>query len=125
MRQYFTGFFTASCLATSLCFFIISNTNSSEKLNLPIIIEDDKGKIVISSESIRLYNKKREEVLFLGSSISDAGTIKIKNNNGYKVISLGSWYGDGFNGNGSITVNNAYGNYGWSVIGKVSETHYQ
>ena len=63
MRQYFTGFFTASFLATSLCFFIISNTNSSEKLNLPIIIEDDKGKIVISSESIRLYNKKREEVL--------------------------------------------------------------
>ena len=55
----------------------------------------------------------------------EAGSIQIKNNKGYKVVNLGAWYGDGFNGNGSIVVNNAYGNYGWSVIGKVSEVHYQ
>ena len=125
MRQYFTGFFTALCLATSLYFFISSDSSSSEEVNLPIIIEDDKGKVVINSESIRFYNKEKEEILFVGSTVREAGSIQIKNNRGYKVVNLGAWYGDGFNGNGSITVNNAYGNYGWSVIGKVSEVHYQ
>ena len=47
------------------------------------------------------------------------------NDKGYNVASLGAWYSDGYSGNGSITVNNDYGNYGWSIIGKVSEMHYQ
>ena len=66
MRQYFTGFFTALCLAASLYFFISSDSSSSEKVNLPIIIEDDKGKVVINSESIRFYNKEKKEILFVG-----------------------------------------------------------
>ena len=75
MRQYFTGFFTALCLATSLYFFISSDSSSNEEVNLPIIIEDDKGKVVINSESIRFYNKEKEEILFLGSTVRNAGSI--------------------------------------------------
>lgn len=125
MRQYFTGFFTAICLCISFHFFINSDKSSIEEINLPITIQDHNGKIVINSESIRFYNKEKEEILFLGSTVRNAGSIQIKNKDGYKVINLDAWYGDGFNGNGSVTVNNSYGNYGWSVIGKVSESHYQ
>ena len=102
----------------------ISPTAITKSSEAPIIIEDDKGKVIINSESIRFYNKEKQEILFVGSTVREAGSIQIKNNKGYKVVNLGAWYGDGFNGNGSITVNNAYGNYGWSVIGKVSEVHY-
>ena len=75
MRQYFTGFFTALCLTTSLYFFISSEISFIEKVNLPIIIEDDKGKVVINSESIRFYNKEKEEILFVGSTVREAGSI--------------------------------------------------
>tara|TARA_A100001015_G_scaffold184424_1_gene205191 strand:+ start:1082 stop:1378 length:297 start_codon:yes stop_codon:yes gene_type:complete len=95
MRQYFTGFFTALCLTTSLYFFISSDSSSNEPVNLPIIIEDDKGKVVINSESIRFYNKEKEEILFVGSTVREAGSIQIKNNKGYNVVNLGAWYGDG------------------------------
>ena len=78
MRQYLTGFFTALCLATSLYFFTSSDSSSSEEVNLPIIIEDDKGKVVINSESIRFYNKEKEEILFVGSTVTGRAQFKLK-----------------------------------------------
>ena len=125
MKQYFTGFFTAFTLCISLYLFSSRSSKPNYVTNKPITIEDDRGKIIISSESIRIFNKAKGEVVFLGSSNRNSGSIKIMNNKGYNVASLGAWYGDGYSGNGSITVNNDYGNYGWSVIGKVSEMHYQ
>ena len=125
MKQYFTGFFTAFTLCISLYLFFCSSNKPKNATNKPITIEDDRGKIIITSESIRIFNKAKGEVVFLGSSNRNSGSIKIMNDKGYNVASLGAWYGDGYSGNGSITVNNDYGNYGWSVIGKVSEMHYQ
>ena len=125
MKQYFTGFFTTFILCISLYLFFSSSSKPNCATNKPITIENNRGKIIINSESIRIFNKAKGEVVFLGSSNRNSGSIKIMNNKGYNVASLGAWYGDGFSGNGSITVNNDYGNYGWSVIGKVSEMHYQ
>ena len=125
MKQYFTGFFTAFTLCISLYIFFSSSSKPNYETNKPITIEDDRGKIIITSESIRIFNKAKGEVVFLGSSNRNSGSIEIRNHKGYNVASLGAWYGDGYSGNGSIIVNNDYGNYGWSVIGKVSEMHYQ
>ena len=125
MKQYFTGFFTALTISISLYLFFSSPSKLNFITNKPITIEDDRGKIIITSESIRIFNKAKGEVVFLGSSNRNSGSIKIMNDKGYNVASLGAWYGDGYSGNGSITVNNDYGSYGWSVIGKVSEMHYQ
>ena len=125
MKQYFTGFFTALTLSISLYLYFSNLSQPNYATNKPITIEDDRGKIIITSESIRIFNKAKGEVVFLGSSTRNAGSIEIKNDKGYNVASVGAWYGDGYSGNGSITVNNDYGNYGWSVIGKVSEMHYQ
>ena len=125
MKQYFTGFFTALTLSISLYLYFSNLSQPNYATNKPITIEDDSGKIIITSESIRIFNKAKGEVVFLGSSTRNAGSIEIKNDKGYNVASVGAWYGDGYSGNGSITVNNDYGNYGWSVIGKVSEMHYQ
>ena len=125
MKQYFTGFFTALTLGISFYLFLSSPGKTHYAANKPIMIEDDRGKIIITSESIRIFNKAKGEVVFLGSKFRNSGSIEIKNDKGYNVASLGAWYGDGYNGNGSITLNNNYGRYGWSVIGKVSEMHYQ
>ena len=125
MKQYFTGFFTALTLSISLYLYFSNLSQPNYATNKPITIEDDRGKIIITSESIRIFNKSKGEVVFLGSSGKNSGSIKIMNDKGYNVASLGAWYGDGYSGNGSITVNNDYGSYGWSVIGKVSEMHYQ
>ena len=125
MKQYFTGFFTALILSVSLYLFFCSPSETNYITNKPITIEDDRGKIIITSESIRIFNKFKGEVVSLGSSTRNSGSIDIKNDKGYNVASIGAWYGDGYSGNGSITVNNDYGSYGWSVIGKVSEMHYQ
>ena len=125
MKQYFTGFFTALTLSISLYLYFSNLSQPNYATNKPITIEDDRGKIIITSESIRIFNKAKGEVVFLGSSNRNSGSIEIKNDKGYNVASVGAWYGDGYSGNGSITVNNDHGNYGWSVIGKVSEMHYQ
>ncbi len=125
MKQYFTGFFTAFTLCISLYLFFSNSSKPNYETNKPITIVDDKGKIIITSESIRIFNKAKGEVVFLGSSTRNLGSIEIKNDKGYNVARIGAWYGDGYSGNGSIIVNDDYGSYGWSVIGKVSEMHYQ
>ncbi len=125
MKQYFTGFFNALILSVSLYLFIGNKSKLNFTINKPITIEDDRSKIIITSESIPIFNKAKGEVVFLGLSSRNSGSIEIKNEKGYNVASIGAWYGDGYSGNGSIIVNDDYGSYGWSVIGKVSEMHYQ
>ena len=88
-------------------FFIKIDSSSSKWFNLPITIDNDKGKAFINSESICFYNEEKEGILFLGSNVCGAISIKIKNDKSYKVVKLGYWYEDSFNGNGLITVNNA------------------
>ena len=53
------------------------------------------------------------------------GEIILFNKSGHKIVNLGAHYGDGMSGNGILNINNENGEYGWSVIGKVSSEHYK
>ena len=74
---------------------------------------------------MKIFNKEGLEIIYIGVSERMAGKIQIQNKSGYKIASMGAWYGDGFSGSGYIDVSNEYGQYGWSVIGEVSPEHYQ
>ena len=69
--------------------------------------------------------KEGKEIVHIGASKKMDGKIQIQNRLGYKIASIGALHSDGFSGNGYIDVSDAYGQYGWSVIGKVSPGHYQ
>lgn len=126
MKQYFTGCFTALCLSISVFMIIKSREdNSSNTIENKIVLNGESGKTVIEGGVMRIYNKEGKEVAFLGVSDRMAGKLQLKNKLGYRIASMGAWYGGGFSGNGFIDVSDAYGQYGWSVIGKVSLGHYQ
>tara|TARA_B100001250_G_scaffold408795_1_gene431827 strand:+ start:786 stop:1037 length:252 start_codon:yes stop_codon:yes gene_type:complete len=64
--------------------------------------------------------------LFLGYNRKMDGEINIKNNMGYNIVTIGAHHGDGFGGDGVFSINNEHGGeYGWSVIGRVSPDHYK
>ena len=126
MKQYFMGFFSALCLLISFYFFAEANhDNIGNDEKDQVILVSKNGKTIIEGGSIRFFNKEGKEIVYIGVDKKMAGKIQIQNRSGYKIASMGSWYGDGFSGNGYIDVNDAYGQYGWSVIGKVSPGHYQ
>ena len=126
MRQYFTGFFSALCLSASFYLFTeVSHDNSDNNEENQVVLTGEDGKTIIEGGSMRFINKEGKEIVYIGVDKKMAGKIQIQNRSGYKTASMGSWYGDGFSGNGYIDVNDAYGQYGWSVIGKVSPGHYQ
>ena len=126
MRQYFTGFFSALCLSASFYLFTeVSHDNSDNNEENQVVLTSEDGKTIIEGGSMRFINKEGKEIVYIGVDKKMAGKIQIQNRSGYKTASMGSWYGDGFSGNGYIDVNDAYGQYGWSVIGKVSPGHYQ
>ena len=97
MRQYFTGFFSALCLSVSFYLFIETNYDNigSENKN-QVVLNSDIGKTIIEGGSMKIFNKEGLEIIYIGVS-----------------------------GSGYIDVTNEYGQYGWSVIGKVSPEHYQ
>ena len=126
MKQYFMGFFSAFCLLISLYFFVEANHNNvgnDEKDQ--VVLVSNNGKTIIEGGSMRFFNKEGKEIVHIGASKKMDGKIQIQNRLGYKISSIGAWHSDGFSGNGYIDVSDAYGQYGWSVIGKVSPGHYQ
>ena len=126
MRQYFMWFFSALCLSASLYLFTEANHyNSGNDEKDKVIISSGDGQTIIEGGSMKFFNKEGKEIVYIGVSKKMAGKIQLQNSSGYKIASLGTWYGDGFSGNGYIDVSDAYGQYGWSVIGKVSPGHYQ
>ena len=126
MRHYFMGFFSALCLSASFYFFADANhDNSGNDEKDQVILSSGDGKTIIEGGSMRFFNKEGKEIVYIGVSKKMAGKIQLQNRSGYKIASMGAWYGDGFSGNGYIDVSDAYGQYGWSVIGKVSPGHYQ
>ena len=126
MRQYFMGFFSALCLSASFYLFTeVSHDNSDNNKENQVVLTGEDGKTIIEGGSIRFINKEGKEIVYIGVDKKMAGKIQIQNRSGYKTASMGSWYGDGFSGNGYIDVSDAYGQYGLSVIGKVSPGHYQ
>jgi hypothetical protein len=112
MKQYFTGFFTALCLATSFFLFIGANTGQNE-FNKPIVIKgsqgftyiDGDGIFIASDESknvkvffgldkrdggmIRLHNSSNKEMAYLGAN-NESGTLKLNNSNGFETCLISS-----------------------------------
>ena len=126
MRQYFIYFLMALFLSTSVYFYFKTVTLSKNKsYNAEIVLESEFGKTIIKGGKIILLNKENLIITTLGSSDKNSGELVIHNNLGYEVINLGAHYGDGMSGNGLFNINNQNGEYGWSVIGRVREEHYQ
>ena len=126
MRQYFIYFLMALFLSTSVYFYFKTVTISINKsYNEEIVLESEFGKTIIKGGKIILLNKENLIITTLGSSDKNSGELVIHNNLGYEVINLGAHYGDGMSGNGLFNINNQNGEYGWSVIGRVREEHYQ
>ena len=125
MRQYFTGFFSALCLSASFYLFTeVSHDNSDNNEENQVVLTSEDGKTIIEGGSMKIFNKEGLEIIYIGVSERMEAKIQIQNKSGYKIASMGAWYGDGFSG-GYIDVSNEYGQYGWSVIGEVSPEHYQ
>ena len=126
MRQYFIYFLMALFLSTSGYFYFKTVTLSINKsYNEEIVLESEFGKTIIKGGKIILLNKENLIITTLGSGDKNSGELVIHNNLGYEVINLGAHYGDGMSGNGLFNINNQNGEYGWSVIGRVREEHYQ
>ena len=126
MKQYFMGFFSALCLLISLYFFVEANHNNvgNDEKDQAVLVSNN-GKTIIEGGRMRFFNKEGKEIVHIGASNKMDGKIQIQNRLGYKISSIGAWHSDGFSGNCYIDVSDAYGQYGWSVIGKVSSGHYQ
>ena len=126
MRQYFIYFLMALFLSTSVYFnFKTVTLLKNKSYNEEIVLESEFGKTIIKGGKIILLNKENLIITTLGSSDKNSGELVIHNNLGYEVINLGAHYGDGMSGNGLFNINNQNGEYGWSVIGRVREEHYQ
>ncbi len=127
MKQYFTGFFTALCITSSVFFFLGAKSKKNDNLiveSITIINPTDNKKIFINGDSISLYDKNKNLKGILGAN-NKSGYVYLFNHNNYKVFRAGSMYGDGHAGNGYISLGNQYGDYGWSVTGKESSEHYK
>jgi len=94
MKQYFTGFFTAACLTTSLFLFVGAQNNNTQ--NRPLIIAGERGTTRIGGGFIEIdgpSGKKLFEVLVDGSN---HGQLSMFNKNGRRTSSLSaSEEGDG------------------------------
>ena len=124
MKQYFTGFFTAICLTASV-FLFMGQQNSDEMEAKSIVFKGVNGTTFIEGGRIFVYNLDGKQTAFICTNDRMDGEIKLQNKLGYKIISMCAHRGDGFSGNGSLTINNEHGEYGWSVIGEVSPEHYK
>ena len=140
MKQYFTGFFTAVCLTSSIFFFVGAQKNHGDLLVSSLKIKDrysassitiesegitmvnNKGKKLLSigkgdvlGGSIRAFSPEGREMIYLGSNIDgDGGVIKIRNIFGEETGSFGT----DINKNGIATLSDRYGEIGWVAFGK-------
>jgi hypothetical protein len=131
MKQYLMGFITAICLTTSGLLFMGSQNNNLGDIVVQSISVQNDGKEVAwlgTNENgglINILNSDGKRIVHIGANNRKDGKINVQNKLGYNVISMGAHRGDGFSGNGSLTINNQNGEYGWSVIGEVSPEHYK
>ena len=126
MKLYLIGFITSTCMCISLFFYYNSKKELNiQSLNNNIIINGKFGKTVIEGGQIKFYNNDGEQLAIIGNNENLNGEIILFNKSGHKIVNLGAHYGDGMSGNGILNINNESGEYGWSVIGKVSSEHYK
>ena len=126
MKLYLIGFITSTCMCICLFFYYNSKKELNiQSLNNNIIINGKFGKTVIEGGQIKFYNNDGEQLAIIGNNENLNGEIILFNKSGHEIVNLGAHYGDGMSGNGILNINNENGEYGWSVIGKVSSEHYK
>ena len=95
MKQYFTGFFTAICLTTSLFLFMgAQNTNAYTE---PLIIKGGRGTTTIGGGFIEVDGASGKKLFEVVVSNSNHGQLSMFNKNGVITTSVSaSDEGDGF-----------------------------
>jgi len=84
MKQYFTGFFTATCLMLSIIFFIgASNKKRNIETNM-ITVKGKDGTTLIMDGTIVTLNKRDVITGYFGNDMFKNGTIALFNKNGIK-----------------------------------------
>ena len=82
MKQYFTGFFTALCLALS--FFVFTGANKTNLGDITVnsikVVDDGSGGYIIT------YNSDGERSAFLGTSEGGLGKVATYNLMGSEII---------------------------------------
>ena len=86
MKQYFTGFFTATCLFISIIFFIgASNKSNNIETNM-ITVKGNDGTTLIMDGTIVTLNKKDIVTGYFGNNMFKNGTIALFDKDGIKAF---------------------------------------
>ena len=102
MKQYFTGFFTAICLTSSIFIFMGSKNK-------------DLGDIIVTSITVRpgkygggfikTFNENENQTTYIGTGENGVGMIGIHNRNGNQI----AYFGSGEGGSGFLKTYNQFG----------------
>ena len=104
MKQYFTGFITATCLITSLFLFVGAKSNN--KLSEPLIISGENGTTRIGDGYIEVDGPSGKKLFEVKVGPFNHGLMTIFNKNGKNIFSFNS----SENGDGKFELYNMNGN---------------
>ncbi len=88
MKQYYTGFLTATCLITSLFLFIGAKSNN--KFSEPLIISGENGTTRIGDGFIEVDGPSGKKLFEVKVSPFNHGLVTIFNKNGKNIFSFNS-----------------------------------
>ena len=141
MKQYFTGFFTAICLTTSVFLFMVSQNRNHGAIEVSSITIKDKysaSAIAISSDGMMMINNKGKKLVSIGQGDALGGAIRTFSEDGREMAFFGAnkdgdggilrtknifgeetgYFGTDIKNNGIVTLSDRYGNIGWVANGK-------
>ena len=95
MNDYFTGFFTASCLVVSSFFFM--GSKAAQKINEPILIVGERGTTKIGGGFIEIDGPSGKKIFDIIVGKNSNGELTIYNKNSINIAKITSNDdGDGF-----------------------------
>ena len=84
MKQYFTGFFTATCLTISI--FLFMGLDEGPKVMKPFIIDGEKGNTIFTGAQIIITNNNHSKIsASIGVEENGGGFISVANIKGKSV----------------------------------------
>ena len=103
MKQYFIGFFTATCLTTSL--FLFTGAQKANTQSEPIVIKSERGTTTIGGGFIEVDGASGKKLFEVAVSSSNHGQLSVFNKNGVLTTSVSA----GDDGDGFVRVHNNNG----------------
>ena len=103
MKQYFTGFFTATCLTASL--FLFMGAQKTKVQTEPLLIKSERGTTTIGGGFIELDGASGKKLFEVAVSKSNHGRLSLFNKNGLITASVSA----SEEGNGYVKVHNNKG----------------